>query len=287
MALAKPLDGWVAGFVHSSSMNAIADFDPRGLRSRHLIVLHTQDACRVTSPSSAGVPSEIRHGTDRDERRHIDQQQCEGLAHHGYNGIEQATVDRIKAWIARPWGWGRATPVARHGARTSSGRGGPGLRKSASSTERAGWRAPALDAGRRLDHRFVAVDGGHANPAARHHVRASDSPAARRRRGGLAGQDRRVEHDRAADEAVATGVEVGVDGPARLHPLQGRSQQDRGGNGDDREHEELQLERQVRHDQQDGAGRQRADADEHEDDAGQQHLEHEQDRGERPPVPGR
>jgi len=30
MALARPLDGWVAGFVHTSSMNGIADFDPRG-----------------------------------------------------------------------------------------------------------------------------------------------------------------------------------------------------------------------------------------------------------------
>jgi hypothetical protein len=27
---------------------------------------------------------------------------CEAYAHHGYNGIEQATVDRIKAWIAKP-----------------------------------------------------------------------------------------------------------------------------------------------------------------------------------------
>ena len=63
MALAKPLDGWVAGFVHSSSMNAIADFDPRGLRSRHLIVLHMQDACRVTSPS-AGAASHRKYGTE-------------------------------------------------------------------------------------------------------------------------------------------------------------------------------------------------------------------------------
>ena len=27
---------------------------------------------------------------------------CEALAYHGYNGIEQQTVDRIKAWIAKP-----------------------------------------------------------------------------------------------------------------------------------------------------------------------------------------
>jgi len=57
MALAKPLDGMVAGFVHTSSMNGIAGFDPRGLKSRHLIVLHTQDACRLTSPSSGAASS--------------------------------------------------------------------------------------------------------------------------------------------------------------------------------------------------------------------------------------
>jgi hypothetical protein len=27
---------------------------------------------------------------------------CEAYAHHGYNGIEQAAVERIKAWIAKP-----------------------------------------------------------------------------------------------------------------------------------------------------------------------------------------
>ena len=53
MALARPLDGKVAGFVHSSSMNGIATFDPRGLKSRNLIVLHKNDACTVTKPSTA------------------------------------------------------------------------------------------------------------------------------------------------------------------------------------------------------------------------------------------
>jgi hypothetical protein len=103
MALAKPLDGWVAGFVHSSSMSAIADFDPRGLRSRHLIVLHIQDACRVTSPS-AGAASHRKYGTELIEMSGGTStgDDCGASAHHGYNGIEQATVDRIKAWIAKP-----------------------------------------------------------------------------------------------------------------------------------------------------------------------------------------
>src|SRR5260221_7243210 len=33
VALARSLDGMVAGFVHTSSMNGIAGFDPRGLKS--------------------------------------------------------------------------------------------------------------------------------------------------------------------------------------------------------------------------------------------------------------
>ncbi|MGZ3341073.1 MAG: hypothetical protein ACXU9B_14920 [Reyranella sp.] len=103
MALARPLDGWPAGFVHTSSMNAIADFDPRGLRSRHLIVLHSQDACRLTSPSS-GAASHRKYGTELIEMSGgiSTGNDCEAQAHHGYNGIEPATVDRIKAWIARP-----------------------------------------------------------------------------------------------------------------------------------------------------------------------------------------
>jgi hypothetical protein len=103
MALAKPLDGQVAGFVHSSSMSAIAGFDPRGLKSRHLIVLHTMDACRITSPS-AGMASHRQYGTELIELSGGTStgDACEAYAHHGYNGIEQATVDRIKAWIAKP-----------------------------------------------------------------------------------------------------------------------------------------------------------------------------------------
>jgi hypothetical protein len=103
MALARPLDGKVAGFVHSSSMSSIAGFDPRGLKSRHLIVLHAKDACRVTSPS-AGVASNRKFGTEVIEMSGGTStgDDCEAYAHHGYNGIEKETVDRIKAWIAKP-----------------------------------------------------------------------------------------------------------------------------------------------------------------------------------------
>ena len=100
MVLAKSLDGQVAGFVHSSSMNAISSFDPRGLKSRNLIVLHRQDACRVTSPS-AGVSSHNKYGTELIEMEggKSTGDDCEAYAHHGYYGIERETVDKMKAWI--------------------------------------------------------------------------------------------------------------------------------------------------------------------------------------------
>ena len=103
MALAKPLDGRVAGFIHTSSMSGIASFDPRGLKSRNLIVLHVNDACRVTSPS-AGVASNRKFGTELIEMSGGTStgDDCEAFAYHGYNGIEKETVDRIKAWIAKP-----------------------------------------------------------------------------------------------------------------------------------------------------------------------------------------
>ena len=103
MALARPLDGRVAGFVHTSSMSGIASFDPRGLRSRNLIVLHVKDACRVTSPS-AGVASNRKFGTELIEMNGGTStgDDCQAYAYHGYNGIEKETVDRIKAWIAKP-----------------------------------------------------------------------------------------------------------------------------------------------------------------------------------------
>jgi hypothetical protein len=100
MALSAPLDGKVAGFVHSSSMSAIATFDPRKFRSRHLIVLHRMDACRVTRPS-AGEASHRSYGTELIEMEggKSTGDDCEAFAYHGYNGIEAETVEKIKAWI--------------------------------------------------------------------------------------------------------------------------------------------------------------------------------------------
>ena len=100
MSLSRSLDGQVAGFIHSSSMSGISSFDPRGLKSRQLIVLHKQDACRVTSPS-AGISSHNKYGTELIEMEggKSTGDDCEAYAHHGYYGIERETVDKMKAWI--------------------------------------------------------------------------------------------------------------------------------------------------------------------------------------------
>ena len=100
MALARPLDGKVAGFVHSSSMNAISSFDPHGLKSRHLIVIHRKDACTATKPSG-GAASNRSYGTELIEMDGGSStgDDCEAYAHHGYNGIERQTVEKIKQWI--------------------------------------------------------------------------------------------------------------------------------------------------------------------------------------------
>lgn len=102
MALSAPLDGKVAGFVHTSSMNGIASLDPRRYRSRHLIVWHRGDACRATRPS-ASAASAASFGTETIEMQGGTSigEDCEARAHHGYNGIERETVDRIKGWIAK------------------------------------------------------------------------------------------------------------------------------------------------------------------------------------------
>ena len=100
LALTKPLDGQVAGFVHTSSMNAIASLDPRGLKSRHLLVAHEQDACALTRPSNAQA-SHNNYGTDLimvDGGKSAGDE-CKPWAHHGFSGIEKSTINKIKAWI--------------------------------------------------------------------------------------------------------------------------------------------------------------------------------------------
>lgn len=100
MALAVSMDGKVAGFIHVSSHNSIANFDPRKLKSRQLLVLHRQDTCKTNKPAN-GEAAHQRFGIDLIEMDggQAVGDECKGHAHHGYNGVERETVDKIKAWI--------------------------------------------------------------------------------------------------------------------------------------------------------------------------------------------
>lgn len=100
MTLAPLLDGQVAGFIHTSSLNAIASFDTRPFKSRHLIVHHTLDLC-TGARFSAAVANHRSYGTALiavEGGTSIDRP-CEARAHHGFYGVEQEAVDRINAWI--------------------------------------------------------------------------------------------------------------------------------------------------------------------------------------------
>jgi len=100
MALAPRLDGQVAGFIHTSSLNAIASFDTRQFKSRHLIVHHVLDLC-TGARFSAAIANHRSYGTAliaMEGGTSIDRP-CEARAHHGYFGIEKETVGRINAWI--------------------------------------------------------------------------------------------------------------------------------------------------------------------------------------------
>lgn len=100
MTLSAPLDGQVAGFIHTSSLNAIASFDTRQFRSRHLIVHHAMDLCKGAR-FTAALASHRSYGTDLiviEGGSSIDHP-CEAHAYHGYYGVEKETTEKISAWM--------------------------------------------------------------------------------------------------------------------------------------------------------------------------------------------
>lgn len=102
MRLAGFLSERVAGVIHSSSLNAISRFDSREYKNRQLIVSHVGDVCRATQ-FSASKDSAERYGTDfiqMDGGISVGEY-CEAFSHHGYNGVERETIDRIKDWIRK------------------------------------------------------------------------------------------------------------------------------------------------------------------------------------------
>jgi hypothetical protein len=100
MGLSEPLDGKVAGFVHTSSMGDIASFDTKNFKSRHLVVHHKGDTCKKTLFYWAEL-NHKKYGTEliSMEGGVAVGDPCQAFSHHGYNGIEKQTIDKIKTWI--------------------------------------------------------------------------------------------------------------------------------------------------------------------------------------------
>lgn len=102
MRLAPYLSERIAGVIHTSSMKEIMWFDTRPLKNRQLIVHHRNDTCKVTRYDAAQTAAQ-KFGTDfiTMEGGIAVGDACEAFAHHGYNGIENETVEAIKAWIRK------------------------------------------------------------------------------------------------------------------------------------------------------------------------------------------
>jgi hypothetical protein len=98
--LAENIDGEVTGFIHTSSMASIGGLDSRKSKSRNLIVTHKYDGCRST-PSSSSIENHESYGTDLIvvEGGFSEGDPCQPMGHHGYNGIETETIQKIKNWI--------------------------------------------------------------------------------------------------------------------------------------------------------------------------------------------
>jgi hypothetical protein len=100
MGLAEKFDGKINCIIHTASMNQIARFDTRKFKSRHLMVHHKNDPCHLTTYTSTQSNHE-RYKTPliTMEGGSSTGDSCQAFSYHGFNGIEQQTIDQIKAWI--------------------------------------------------------------------------------------------------------------------------------------------------------------------------------------------
>jgi hypothetical protein len=100
MGLAEKFDGKIDCIIHTASMNQIARFDTRKFKSRHLMVHHKNDPCHLTTYASTQSNHE-RYKTPliTMEGGSSTGDECQAFSFHGFYGIEQQTIDQIKAWI--------------------------------------------------------------------------------------------------------------------------------------------------------------------------------------------
>ncbi|WP_114636386.1 hypothetical protein [Polynucleobacter necessarius] len=100
--MAENMDGEVAGFIHTSSVGSNwRGLDTRNRKNRNLIVTHKYDGCKCITQTSSSIENSERYGTPLFVvEGGIDEgDPCQASGHHGYRGIEQEVVDKIKAWM--------------------------------------------------------------------------------------------------------------------------------------------------------------------------------------------
>jgi hypothetical protein len=100
MTLSKRMGNQAEGYIHTASMNVIGKFDTTQAAGRHLIVHHVKDGCRLTGFGWAEYNHKtygtrfipVEGGVDTGDV-------CSGSGHHGFNGVEKETIDRIMSWV--------------------------------------------------------------------------------------------------------------------------------------------------------------------------------------------
>lgn len=101
-SLAKTMDQTIAGFVHTASHNSIASFDTRQFKSRHLLAHHEYDGCDGYNSYGSDYNAK-KFGTEliMIKGGYSKGNVCGGNSHHGFLGVEQEVIAKIKAWIKR------------------------------------------------------------------------------------------------------------------------------------------------------------------------------------------
>lgn len=98
--LSENMDGEVSGFIHTASMSSIGGLNTKDSKSRNLIVTHKNDGCRLTPPSSS-IENHDSYGTDLIviDGGIAEGDPCQAMGHHGFNGVEAETIQKMKNWI--------------------------------------------------------------------------------------------------------------------------------------------------------------------------------------------
>lgn len=100
MKLAPEIEKEVSGIIYTATMASVASAPIGQLRLRQLFVHHVDDPCRST-PYRV-----VRKAADKFDIELVSMRggestgkPCQPFSQHGFNGLEQKTVEAIKQWI--------------------------------------------------------------------------------------------------------------------------------------------------------------------------------------------